>query len=223
MAKIPRLIRVLCFLIGAVVLATEARAQGDPIDSAVAHVGVGVGMNFYRPNDDGGKSSEGIAIVYRWHSFHSGWGPTFGIDWHTTDFDQLGPVDAPLGSLRMRALLAGFGHTKRLGRFTASGNVSGGYSFNRLTLDSALGSAFARTGVSLVDVRVNDSPVAKPEVSIWYDVFRHVGVGVSAAYLFTRPDETIVTSRGAEVRNINADTWELTLGVAFGVWKKPTS
>jgi hypothetical protein len=105
----------------------------------------------------------------------------------------------------------------------ASANISGGYSFNSLTLDSGLFPAFARTGVSLVNVRVNDSAVVKPEVSVWYDVFKHVGVGVSAAYLFTRPDETITTSRGAEVRHINADTWELTVGVAFGVWKKPTS
>jgi hypothetical protein len=64
--------------------------------------------------------------------------------------------------------------------------------------------------------------VAKPDVAIWYDVFRHVGVGVSAGYLFTRPDETIATASGSTVRHLNADTWELTTGVVFGVWKKKT-
>ena len=220
MAKIPRLIHVLCFSIGAVVLATEARAQGDPIDSAVAHVGVGVGMNFYRPNDDGGKSSEGIAIVYRWHSFHSGWGPTFGIDWHTTDFDQLGPVDAPLGSLRMRALLAGFGYRHRIHRFNAAANLSAGYSFNHLTVDSGLGPAFARTGVSLLDVHVNDSLLIKPDVGLWYDLFKHVGIGVSAAYLFNKPDEVIRTTAGSGTRQLNANTFALAAGLTFGVWKK---
>lgn len=220
-----RLIQILLFSIGASILATNARAQGDLIDSAVAHVGVGAGINFYRPSSDDADSSEGVVIAYRWHAFHSGWGPTFGLDWHTTDFHQtVGNADVPLGSLRMRAVLAGFGHTKRLGhRFMTSANVMGGYSFNSLTTDSGFGSAFARTGTSLVGVRVNDSGVVKPEVAIWYDVFKHVGVGVSAAYLFTRPDQTTTTALGSQVRHINADTWVLTTGVTFGVWRKSTS
>src|SRR5262245_52247144 len=223
--KSARLIHVLLFSIGSALLAADARAQGDLIDSAVAHVGVGAGINFYRPKSDEADSSEGVVIAWRWHAFHSGWGPTFGLDWHTTDYHQpVGSADVPLGSLRTRAILAGFGHTKRLGhRFTVSGNVSGGYSFNSLTTDSAFGSAFARTGTSLVGVSVNDSGIIKPEVAIWYDVFKHVGVGVSGAYLFTRPDVTITTALGSQVRHINADTWVLTTGVTFGVWRKSTS
>jgi hypothetical protein len=217
-----RLIHVLCFSIGAAVFATNAHAQGDLIDSAVAHVGIGAGINFYRPSSNDADSSEGLVVAYRWHSFHSGWGPTFGLDWHTTDFHQpVGSLDVPLGSVRMRALLAGFGHTKRLGRrVTVSANLSGGYSFNSLTADSGFGSAFSRTGTSLVGVGVSDSGVVKPEVALWYDVFRHVGVGVAAAYLFIRPDETITTAAGSQTRHLNADTWELTTGVTFGVWKK---
>jgi len=221
MTKSGRLIQVLCFSISTIALTTHAHAQGDAIDSAVAHVGVGAGINFYRPSSDDADSSEGVVIAYRWHAFHSGWGPTFGLDWHTTDFHQpVGSADVLLGSIRMRAILAGFGHTKRLGRFTASASVSGGYQFNSLTADSGIGAAFSRTGVSLIGVRVNDSGVVKPEVALWYDVFRHVGVGVAAAYLFTRPDETITTAAGSQVRHLNADTWELTTGVTFGVWKK---
>jgi hypothetical protein len=217
-----RLIQVLCFCIGGAFLATNAYAQNDLVDSAVAHVGLGVGINFYRPGGDA-DSSEGIVVAYRWHSFHSHWGPTFGLDWHTADFHQsVGPVDAPLGSIRMRALLAGFGTTQRISsRFTVSGNVFGGYSFNSLTADSGLGLAYARTGVSLAGVSVNNSAVAKPEVAIWYDFFRHVGVGVSAAYVFTRPDETITTAGGqVQHRSINGDTWEFSTGVVVGVWKK---
>lgn len=225
MAKTPlRLIQILCFSIGVALFATNARAQGDAIDSAVAHVGVGAGINFYRPRSDDADSSEGIVLAYRWHAFHSGWGPTFGLDWHTTDFHQpLDGASVPLGSIRMRALLAGFGYTKRIHRFTASTNVSGGYSFNSLTTDSGLAPAFARAGTPLLGVSVNDSGVVKPEAAVWYDVFRHVGVGVSLAYLFTRPDETVTTLTGSNVRHINADTWVFTTGVTFGVWRKPTS
>ena len=219
-----RLIQVLCFCIGAAVLATDAYAQGDLVDSAVAHVGVGVGYSFYRPTSGDADSSQGIVFRYRWHSFHSNWGPTFGLDWHTSDFHQtVGPVDVPLGSLRMRALLAGFGTTQRLSsRFAISANIFGGYSFNNLTADSGLPLAFANTGVSLVGVSVNNSAIVKPEVAIWYDVFSHVAVGVSAAYLVTRPDETITTAGGSQIqhRSINADTWEFTTGVVVGVWKK---
>ena len=160
-------------------------------------------------------------MAYRWHSFHSGWGPTFGLDWHTSDFTEpLGSTDAPLGALRTRALLAGFGHTRRLKRLTASANVSVGYSFNHFTVDSGAYPAFARTGVTLTDVRVRDSAMLKPDVSVWYDVARHVGVGISAAYLVARPDQIISTATGSTTRQLHADAFELTAGLTFGVWKK---
>jgi hypothetical protein len=216
-----RLIKILCFSISLTGLATQALAQGDLVDSAVAHVGVGAGINFYRPTDNDGQPSEGIAIAYRWHSFHSGWGPTFGLDWHNTEFHQaLGSVEAPLGELRMRALLVGYGHTKRIKRFTASANVSGGYSFNHLTVDSGVGPAFISTGVSVLGVSVHDSAIVKPEIAAWYDVGKHVGVGVAAAYLVTRPEEVMTTATGPQSRRLRADTFELTVGLTFGVWKK---
>jgi hypothetical protein len=216
-----RLIKVLCFSISLTGLATQAHAQGDLVDSAVAHVGVGAGINFYRPTDDGGDPSDGITIAYRWHSFHSGWGPTFGLDWHSTEFHRpLGSVDAPLGSLRMRAFLVGYGHTKRIKRFTASTNVSVGYSINHLTVDSGAGPAFLSNGISVQGLSVHDAAILKPEVSVWYDVFRHAGVGLSVAYLITRPEEVMRTPLGPQSRHLRADTLELTAGVTFGVWKK---
>src|SRR5262249_6634155 len=99
-----RLIQIFCLSVGAITLAANAHAD-DPIDSAVAHVGVGAGVNFYDPTNDNGQTSQGITVAYRWHAFHSGWGPTFGLDWHSTDFNEpLGSVDAPFGSVRMRAI-----------------------------------------------------------------------------------------------------------------------
>jgi hypothetical protein len=200
----------------------RASAQ-EPLESAVAHVGVGAGVNFYNPSSNDGKSANGLAIAYRWHSFHSGWGPTFGLDFHSNDFTQpLGSITAPLGSLRMRAVLAGIGHTQRFGgRFSASGSVTAGYSFNHLSMDSGAGLAFARAGTPLIAASVNDSAIGKPEVSLWYDVFRHIGVGVSAAYLFARPEEVITTAAGSNTRHLNANSFELTAGVTVGVWKKP--
>src|SRR5215475_6934828 len=112
------LIRLSSLSICITMSAIPARAQGDPIETALAHVGAGAGINFYSPSSSDGKPSNGLALAYRWHSFHSGWGPTFGLDWHTTDFTAPGNgVDTPLGSLRMRALLAGYGSTRRVGRF----------------------------------------------------------------------------------------------------------
>jgi hypothetical protein len=217
-----RIIQVFLISIGALAIATRAQAQDDLIDSAVAHVGVGAGINFYRPSSNDADSSQGIVVMYRWHSFHSGWGPTFGLDWHSTVFHQpVGDVaDVPMGSLRMRALLAGFGYRRPIHRFTAAANVSAGYSFNHLTDDSGMGAAFARTGVSLIDVHVNDSAIVKPEVAVWYDLFKHVGIGVSAAYLFNRPDEVIRTTAGSRTRELNANTFALAAGLTFGVWKK---
>src|SRR5262249_5886768 len=151
----------------------------------------------------------------------SGWGPTFGLDWRRTDFNQaVGSLDASLGSLRMRALLAGVGHTQRIGRFSTSASMSGGYAFNHLFVNGAAGPAFASTGISLVGVRVRNSATAKSEVSAWYDVTKHAGVGVTAAYLLARPEEVMTTTTGSHTRHLRADAVELTAGVTFGVWKK---
>jgi hypothetical protein len=120
----------------------------------------------------------------------------------------------------MRALLAGIGTTRRVGRFSAAGSVSVGYSFNHLTMDSAAGPAFALTGANLTDARVHDSAILKPDVAVWYDVTKHMGVGVSAAYLVARPEEIVTMSRGSIVRHLQTDAFELTAGVTFGVWRK---
>jgi hypothetical protein len=47
-----------------------------------------------------------------------------------------------------------------------------------------------------------------------------VGVGLSAAYLVARPEETITTASGIQRQHLKTDAFELTAGVTFGVWKK---
>ncbi|HUK34500.1 MAG TPA: hypothetical protein VLV86_11340 [Vicinamibacterales bacterium] len=218
-----RPLQLLAFSVFAAALAANAHAQVVDVDSAVAHMGVGAGITFNKPLSSEGSSAQGVTFVYRWHSFHSGWGPTFGLDWHSNDFNRsIGDVDAPLGTLRTRALLAGYGHTRHYGRFSASASVSGGYTFNDFSVSSGAGPAFATSGLALQSVSVGNNAVFKPEISAWYDVFRHVGVGVSAAYLLSRPDETIVTAAGSQTQRLNADTFELTVGLTFGVWRKHT-
>ena len=215
-----KLIDIVCCLLAATLLAVNAHAQG-PIDDAVAHVGIGVGATHYNPINDDGQTSQGLAVAYRWHNFHSGWGPSVGLDWHSTNFDQtLGGLDGPLGSFQMRALLAGFGHTRHLGRFFASGNMSAGYAFNNFTVAKDVAQTFAGTGVGLQGVHVDNSWVLKPSVAAWYDVLKHVGVGVGAAYLVARPSESITTASGIQAQHLKTDAFELTAGVTFGVWKK---
>jgi hypothetical protein len=217
-----RLTHVAAAVIVTIGVTISARAD-DAVDSAVAHAGAGAGISFIKPSSNDGQSSQGVVFVYHWHSFHSGWGPSFGLDWHSTDYTQtIGPVSSTLGTLQTRALLAGYGHTKKLKKFATSANLNGGYSFNNYSVASGAGSAFASGGISLVGVNVDNSWVVRPDVSAWYDVFRHVAVGVSAAYLWSRPNETITTLAGSQTRRLNADAFELTVGVAVGVWRKHT-
>jgi hypothetical protein len=214
-----RLIHLVCLSLAANLLAANAHAQ--VIDDAVAHVGIGAGVAFYNPTNSEGQTSQGIVLAYRWKSFHSGWGPSFGLDWHSTDFNQtLGTMNAPFGTLRMRAFLAGFGHTKKIRRFSTSENISAGYCFNNFTVASSAFPTFASGGVSLVTSNVDNSWVVRPNVAVWYDVLSHVGVGVGAAYLVNRPNQTITTAAGTQGQHLNADAFEVTAGVTVGIWKK---
>jgi len=214
-----RLIHIVGLSLAATVLTTNVYAQS--LDGAVAHVGIGAGVTFYNPTNDDGQNSRGINVAWRWHSFDSGWGPTVGFDWHTTDYNQtLGGLNAPLGSLRMRAFLAGLGHTNMFGRFSVSENLTGGYSFNSFSVAGSAVPTFASSGVSLVGSDVDNSWVVRPTVAAWYDVFDHVGIGLGAAYMVSRPNQTITTSTGTVEQHLKADAFELTAGVTFGLWKK---
>jgi hypothetical protein len=214
-----RLIHIVCLSLAANLLAANAHAQN--IDDAVAHAGIGVGISHYNPSSDQGNPSQGVVAMFRWHSFSSGWGPTVGLDFHSTDFDQtLGGLNAPLGTFRMRALLGGYGYTKHVRRFTASANMTGGYAFNNFNVDEDAGQTFSKSGVSLVGVHVDNSWVLKPYVAAWYDVQSHVGVGVSVAYLVARPEQTITTAAGIQQQRLKTDALELSAGVTFGLWKK---
>ena len=143
-------------------------------------MGFGAGITFNKPTSNDGHSNQGRALVYRWHGFHSGWGPSLGIDWHSTDFDHtFGSTTVPMGTLRTRAVLVGYGYTKHVKRFSASAGVGGGYSFNGFSTVTSPG---------LFGVDTHNSWVVRPDVSAWYDVFRHLAVGVSVAYLVNRPD-----------------------------------
>ncbi len=215
-----RLIPIVSLAIVTTLLTTDAHAQGNPVDSAVSHMGVGAGITFVNPSSSDGQSSQGATFVYRWHTFHSGWGPTFGFDWHSNDFNQPGFPGTPLGTLRMRALLAGLGRTERYGRFSASASLSAGYSFNDLSVSPAAAPAFANAGMTLLGATVDNSAVVKPDVSVWYDVARHIGVGVSVSYLFARPDQTLTTPTGSLVQTLKADALELSVGMTFGVWRE---
>jgi hypothetical protein len=214
------LVNIVAVAIATIGFAATARAQVD-VDSAVAHAGAGAGISFIKPNSNEGQSSEGLVFVYHWHSFHSGWGPSFGLDWHSTDYTKtMGSVSTTLGTLQTRALMVGYGHTKKIKRFATSASLNGGYSFNNYSVASGAAPAFANGGISLVGVSTDNSWVVRPDVSAWYDVFRHMAVGVSAAYLWSRPNQTVTTLAGSTTQRLNADAFELTVGVAVGVWKK---
>ena len=212
-----KLIHIVSLWLAATLIAANVHAQ---INEAIDHAGIGVGVAHYNPTSDDGQTSQGIVAAYRWHSFHSGWGPTFGLDFHTTDFNEtLGGLNAHLGSYRMRALLAGFGHTRHMGRFSAAANLLGGYAFNSFNVEGDAFPAFAATGVSLVGAHVDNSWVVKPGVNVWYDVLKHVGVGVGAAYLVSRPELTITTASGTQQQHLKTDAFEATAGVTFGLWR----
>jgi hypothetical protein len=69
-------------------------------------------------------------------------------------------------------------------------------------------------------VSVSNSWVARPDVSAWYDIFPHLAVGVSAAYLWSRPNLQVATATTFDTRRLNADAFELTVGAAVGLWRK---
>ena len=58
----------------------------------------------------------------------------------------------------------------------------------------------------------------RPQVSLWRNVSRKVGVNVSAGYMIARPTFTVSTTLGEERQRVRADQFILKIGVVYSVY-----
>jgi hypothetical protein len=195
----------------ALVITCGAAHSSAQTDSTVS---LGAGVAFYHPAADSARDAIGFALVYRFGRPQA-WRPAFGFNWFGLDFDaNVGGEQVPLGHLRVRPIMGGYGYTLQRGRLSTSATLIGGYAFNSFEPDSRAVAAYRRSLQTLLRISAANSLAARAEIAVWYDASARIGILSSIGYVVTRPEISIITDAGVERRGLRADALKLQIGVA---------
>jgi len=210
MANVRRLTGVLVALVSWPVV-----AHGQ-IDNRLA-VGGGITTRIAGSSAAAASSNPGFELRIGHESEGWGWAYSF-FSWFDTDIQQPPAISASdLGRLRVRPIMFGYGYTKIRGRAALTTDVVGGYAFNSFHLDPSTIADYQRRAASDVHGEATNMFVVKPELTMWYDLNRRIGIKVNGGYLVARPSVTIVSTLGRDARSIRADTFLITIGVVYSI------
>jgi len=210
--------RASLFLIAVAAATTPAFAQ--------EHNGLAVGINFSHHGSIDPLAHGDFGVGLKWRLGHGdeGWAWHYGLSWYATNIEQAIDVGSgaprtvvPIGELKIRPLLAGYGYTHVIGpRLLMITDIVGGFAYASLDSTDESSAALARLPTGPVHLDVGAiTPVVKPEFSIWYDVKPRFGVSVDVGYIIARPHITVATGNIRESGRFRADTFSLSAGFVF--------
>jgi hypothetical protein len=155
--------------------------------------------------------------LWRFGTTDPGWGFHWGLNWYEASVDRsIGNVVTDLGEVRIRPIMAGYGYTWVRGRNTVSANVLGGFAFASMKMAPAAGDAYrTRLGVKAIDTDVSNPFVVKPEIDVWHDINKYLGLNVNIGYMLARPDVAVTTTTGVDRRTVRADQFLIKVGLVY--------
>ena len=170
--------------------------------------------------EDYARGQLGPGLLWRFGTPKTGWGFHWGLNWYAVKLERpIGGAVTELGELHVRPLMAGYGYTHIMGRYSVTADVLGGYAIGSIGLSDPAIDAYRRTlGVPSVSARATNTLVLKPEIGVWYDITRKVYLNVNAGYMMARPDVAIETAAGIDMRKARADQFVLKVGVVYSIF-----
>ena len=205
---------ILLGLLAATFHAGEARAQTDN------RLALGISVTSRLAGSETAGSSSDVGFEWRLGHQKEAWGwQTSLFNWFNSDVTQQTTVSRPadLGPLRIRPIMVGYGYTWVRGRAAVTTDLLGGFAFNSLHLDPAAAAAYAQLGATDISAEATNTFAVKPEVQVWYDFNRRIGLKISGGYLITRPSVTIKSSLGSDKWSVRADSFLITFGVVYSI------
>jgi hypothetical protein len=170
--------------------------------------------------EDYARGQLGPGLLWRFGKAKPGWGFHWGLNWYAVKLER--PIDGSvteLGELHVRPIMAGYGYTKVIRRYSITADVLGGYAFGAMTISDPATAAYRRTlGVPSVEANATNTFVIKPEMGVWYDVTKKVYLNINAGYMMARPDVSIVSTAGSDIRKARADQFVLKVGVVYSIF-----
>jgi len=169
--------------------------------------------------EDYARGQRGPGLLWRFGTSKGGWGFHWGLNWYAVKLERpIGGRATELGELHVRPLMAGYGYTRLIGRYSITADVLGGYAVGSIRISDPAVDAYRRTlGVRSAEANATNTFVLKPEIGVWYDVNKKVYINVNAGYMIARPDVIIETAAGADRRTARADQFVLKAGVVYSI------
>ena len=201
----------------AVLLLSSATTTLAQSDSSFA---IGGQFTIRNPAMQGARGSADVGLLWRIGHGGTGWGWKWSFNWFSTDLDRMiGPRQIELGELKVRPFMAGYGYRYLIDGVSVELNTTGGYALTSIRMTPAAVDAYRDVlGAGSASADVANTFVIRPEVGIWFDLTRNIGVNVNAGYMIARPRLTIHTSIGDESQRIRADMFSVKIGMAYRVF-----
>jgi hypothetical protein len=185
-----------------------------------------LGMDFTIRASDRASSSDyahvqvGPGLLWRFGEGKPGWGFHWGLNWYSVDLDRpIGGNTTELGELHVRPIMAGYGYTYVLHHITISADALGGYAFDSMSVAPTALEAYRNSlGAQWATADASNAFVFKPEIGMWHNVNRKIGLNANFGYMFARPSVTITTAAGSETRTARADQIIIKVGIVYSIF-----
>lgn len=198
------------------VCSPSARAQSE------GTFAIGASLTTRAPDETAtiAHGSSDLGILWRFGHRTEGWGWNYGFNWFAADLNRsLGGRRVEFGELRVRPLMGGYGYTHLIGRAAITADVLGGYALTSFSLAPSANDVYhERLGARLVRTHVGNTFAMKPEIELWYDVSRKVGLNINAGYVIARPRITVTSTIGNDSGRFRADMFIMKMGIVYSVF-----
>jgi len=167
----------------------------------------------------------GPALLWRFGESKPGWGFHWGLNWYAVRLERpIGGIATELGELHVRPVMAGYGYTKRFGDTSVTADVMGGYAIGSIAIaDTATDAYRTRLGAPGTNAEASNTIVLKPEIIVWRNLGRKIGLTVNAGYMFARPTITVTNGLATDVRVARADQFIVRVGAVYSIFSSGKS
>lgn len=198
--------------------ASNARAQSEGKFALGAEFKVR--MSDRASQEDYAKGKLGPGLLWRFGHSKPGWGFHWGLNWYTVEISRpIGGSATELGDLHLRPFMAGYGYTYIIGRNAIIASVIGGYAFGTIDISSTAVEAYkTRLGAASASADASNAIALRPQLGLWHDLSRKIGVNATTGYIYARPDVTVNTSIGPFKRKVRADQFYVKVGVVYSIF-----
>jgi hypothetical protein len=191
--------------------ASEPALDDEDLDPRTRHRLLAIGGSIAWQASRGRSLADQLSVgpIFRFGA-GSGFGLAIGLGWFGAELRASGS-DEPIGRIRIRPIMAGVRYTMRTLASSTSVSFVAGPALNGM-------SSADRLGAGELAVDAANSFAWRPGVSTWFDLSSRAAFNLSAGYVITRPQLTLIDDGQVVRRRLVADTLIVRAGLAYKIF-----